>query len=150
LNGLRLQFKASYQLYDTQAALPPSTLRGTQIDITANFGETDQSLPSPGDMMLAIDNLGTTGAAAPCAARIDQDTGYEDFLHLAEASAAMIWLADKDGLCTFANQRWLEFRGRTLDQEIGTGWSQGIHPEDSLSVMADYWAALNARTPLRV
>lgn len=100
--------------------------------------------------MLAIDNLGTTGAAAPCAAKIDQDTGYEEFLRLTEGSAAMVWMADKDGLCTFANQSWLDFRGRTLDQEIGTGWADGIHPEDRPSVMPDYWAALHGRTPLRV
>jgi PAS domain S-box-containing protein len=101
-------------------------------------------------MMLAIDNLGTTGAAAPCAARIDKDTGYEDFQCMAEASAAMISTADKSGLCTFANQRWLELRGRTLAEESGTGWSEGIHPEDSRAVMAEYWTAVNARTPLRV
>jgi len=101
-------------------------------------------------MMLAIENLGTMAAAAPCAARIDKDTGHEDFLRLAEASAAMIWMADTEGLCTFANHRWLELRGRTLDHETGTGWTDGIHLEDRLAAMEHYWAAINARNPFRV
>ena len=58
------------------------------------------------------------------------EPAHEDFLRLAEASPAMIWMADNEGLCTFANQSWLDFRGKTLDQELGTGWMEGIHAED--------------------
>lgn len=43
---------------------------------------------------------------------------------------ALIWLADLDKNCTFFNQPWLNFTGRALEQEIGTGWTKGVHPED--------------------
>jgi len=75
---------------------------------------------------------------------------HEDFLKLAEASPAMIWMADNEGLCTFANQSWLDFRGRTLDQEIGAGWTEGIHSEDFQRAMRAYWMALKTRRPFRI
>jgi PAS domain S-box-containing protein len=100
-------------------------------------------------MMLGIDDPGISETAL-CAPRIEQDRGYEDFLRLADPSAAMIWMADNSGLCTFANQSWLEFRGRTLDEEIGTGWAEGIHPDDGLAVLRDYWGAFNRRHSLRI
>jgi PAS domain S-box-containing protein len=42
----------------------------------------------------------------------------------------MIWVADQNGSCTFANKPWLDFTGRSLQQELGTGWIQGIHSDD--------------------
>ena len=78
------------------------------------------------------------------------EPAHEDFLRLAEASPAMIWMADNEGLCTFANQSWLDFRGRTLDQEIGTGWTEGIHSEDFQRAMRGYWMALKTRHPFRI
>jgi PAS domain S-box-containing protein len=42
----------------------------------------------------------------------------------------LIWLADANHLRTHFNRAWLEFTGRTHDQEKGQGWSQSVHPED--------------------
>ena len=52
------------------------------------------------------------------------------FRLVADVAPVMIWAAAPDGECTFLNRRWLEFTGRTLEQELGHGWFQGIHPED--------------------
>jgi PAS domain S-box-containing protein len=115
--------------------------------------ETNGILASPRDMMLAIDDLATAGAAperASYPAGIEMDSGREDFLRLAEVSSAMIWMADNGGLCTFANPSWLEFRGRTLEQELGSGWAEGIHPDDALEALKIYWTAFHLRTPLRI
>jgi PAS domain S-box-containing protein len=101
-------------------------------------------------MMLGIDTASNSSAAAVCPVKIQLDPSQEDFLCLAGASSAMIWMADKDGLCTYANPSWLAFCGRALDQETGMGWAESIHPEDALSVLRDYWAALNTRLPLRL
>lgn len=42
----------------------------------------------------------------------------------------MIWVAGPDKLCNFFNNGWLDFTGRSLEQEIGNGWTAGIHPDD--------------------
>jgi PAS domain S-box-containing protein len=108
--------------------------------------ETFRSLESPSVMMLGIDNLAAPGVA-PCLARTAVEP--EAFIKLAEASPAMIWMADLDGLCTFANRSWLDFRGRTLGQERGHGWAEGIHPEDAHASLRAYWSACNEQRPFR-
>jgi PAS domain S-box-containing protein len=52
----------------------------------------------------------------------------------------MIWMAEPDGSVTFFNQRWLEFTGRTADQEVGLGWRASVHPEDA-DVAVEHWLA---------
>jgi len=100
-------------------------------------------------MMLGIDDLPVTSAGFG-AARAPADPVLEDFVKLAEASPAMIWMADNEGLCTFTNRSWLDFRGKTLDQEVGTGWAEGIHSEDFLRALRSYWAAFKAHRPFRI
>ncbi len=52
------------------------------------------------------------------------------FRIVADASPAMIWLAGADKGCYWINKTWLDFTGRTLAQEFGNGWAQGVHPND--------------------
>jgi PAS domain S-box-containing protein len=59
----------------------------------------------------------------------------------------MLWMAGADGRCVYVNELWLGFRGRTLDQELGTGWAEGVHPEDRAACRAAFAGALAARTP---
>lgn len=52
------------------------------------------------------------------------------FRQMANNAPVMIWMADETRQCTYVNQIWLDFRGRTLEQEVGLGWTKGIHPDD--------------------
>ena len=52
------------------------------------------------------------------------------FRIVADAAPVLIWISDVGKLCTFFNKVWLEFTGRPLEQEIGNGWREGVHPED--------------------
>src|SRR5262249_20667519 len=69
------------------------------------------------------------------------------FRIVADAAPVLIWMSGVDKLCTFFNKVWLEFTGRTLEQEIGYGWREGVHPDD-LHRLEPYKASFDARKPL--
>jgi PAS domain S-box-containing protein len=53
-----------------------------------------------------------------------------DYRLLVEQAPIMIWRTDSQASCDYFNERWLAFTGRTFAQELGDGWSEGVHPED--------------------
>jgi PAS domain S-box-containing protein len=67
------------------------------------------------------------------------------FQNMADAAPVLLWMSEPDGLCTFFNQSWLDFTGRTLEDEWGVGWAAGIHFEDFQRCMDTYVMAFNAR-----
>jgi PAS domain S-box-containing protein len=52
------------------------------------------------------------------------------FREMADAAPVMIWMSTLDGRCTWVNRRWTEWTGRTTPQELGTGWLDGVHPDE--------------------
>ena len=62
----------------------------------------------------------------------------------------MIWRSGVDKGCDFFNPWWLAFTGRTLAQELGDGWAEGVHPDDLDACLASYVAAFDARVPFRL
>jgi PAS domain S-box-containing protein len=67
------------------------------------------------------------------------------FQNMADAAPVLLWMSEPDGLCTFFNQSWLDFTGRTMEEEWGVGWAEGIHFEDFQKCMDTYFTAFNAR-----
>ena len=49
---------------------------------------------------------------------------------LVEQAPIMIWRSDPAKKCDYFNQRWLQYTGRTMEQELGDGWAEGVHPGD--------------------
>jgi two-component system CheB/CheR fusion protein len=66
---------------------------------------------------------------------------------IANASPALFWMAGLDKGCTWFNRTWLEFTGRTMEEELGNGWAEGVHPEDYPRCLATYVEAFDARRP---
>lgn len=89
----------------------------------------------------------TTNAARPNGLKLPLSEGETRFRTMADHAPVLLWMARADGLCEFFNQGWLTFTGRSLSEELGVGWAEGIHPEDVQRCMHTYFEALVARRP---
>jgi two-component system, cell cycle sensor histidine kinase and response regulator CckA len=67
------------------------------------------------------------------------------FRDMANSTPVLICASGADKLATFFNQGWLNFTGRTMEQELGYGWTEGLHPADLDHAVAAYSASFDAR-----
>jgi PAS domain S-box-containing protein len=72
------------------------------------------------------------------------------FRTMADAAPVLVWMAGPDMGCTYFNQGWLDFTGRTLEQERGDGWAEGVHADDYARCLATYQTACAARQPFEM
>ena len=68
----------------------------------------------------------------------------ERFRIVADFAPVFIWMSDADKLCNFVNKPWLDFTGRSLDQELGNGWAVGLHPDDRQRCYETFFSAFDA------
>ncbi|MEP0768905.1 MHYT domain-containing protein [Trichocoleus sp. ST-U1] len=67
------------------------------------------------------------------------------FRLMADMAPVMLWMCDCDKTCNYFNKGWLDFTGRTLEESIGMGWTQSLHPDDLQQCVETYRTAFDAR-----
>jgi PAS domain S-box-containing protein len=88
---------------------------------------------------VSLDNTAQKRAAAAL------QESEERFRVVANTAPVMIWMTDADNSSVFFNEGWLAFTGRTAEQESGSGWADGIHPEDLQRCLELCLASFRAR-----
>jgi PAS domain S-box-containing protein len=64
----------------------------------------------------------------------------EEYRLLVEKAPIMIWRATLTMECDYFNEMWLQFTGRSMEQEMGNGWAEGVHPDDFINCLEIYSA----------
>ena len=72
------------------------------------------------------------------------------FCEVMDIAPVMIWVSNKDKQCVWFNRPWLKFTGRDIQQELGDGWLEGVHPEDSDACLKTYVSRFDARSAFRM
>jgi len=60
------------------------------------------------------------------------------FRLIANTAPVLIWMSGSDRLCNYFNDPWLIFTGRRLEQELGNGWTEGVHADDLKKCLDTY------------
>jgi two-component system cell cycle sensor histidine kinase/response regulator CckA len=74
----------------------------------------------------------------------------ERFRNMADTAPVMIWVSGPDKLGTSFNKAWLDFTGRTMEQEFGEGWISGVHPDDLDHCLSTCGASFDARRAFQI
>jgi PAS domain S-box-containing protein len=74
----------------------------------------------------------------------------EQFRQMADQAPFPIWSSGTDAMRNFVNQAWEEFRGRVAEQELGSGWTDGLHPDDRDLCIETYVKSFTGRQAFRV
>ncbi|HEX5229654.1 MAG TPA: PAS domain S-box protein [Bryobacteraceae bacterium] len=73
----------------------------------------------------------------------------ERFRNIADSSPSMLWVADAKGSVEFMSRKLLEFGGTTLEQSNGAQWVRFLHPDDAVSYVEAFRAAVRDRAVFR-
>ena len=130
-----------------------AVLFGTTFGV-GRFGDAGVALPERvkgAQAAMMVVTLFTLILAALFAARRRNEATLKEserrFRLTADAAPVMIWISGIDKLCTWFNKPWLDFVGRTMEQELGNGWSENVHADDFDRCLKTYVDAFDARQP---
>ncbi|MDB5460823.1 MAG: hypothetical protein JWO72_2564 [Caulobacteraceae bacterium] len=73
--------------------------------------------------------------------------GETEFRELADNAPVLMYRVGLDKVCDYFNKPWLEFVGCSLQQEVGYGWAERVHPDDLERCVPLYVKAFDARQP---
>jgi PAS domain S-box-containing protein len=73
-----------------------------------------------------------------------------EFREIADSVPVMIWVTEPGGACTYLNRRWFEYTGQSVEEALGTGWLDAIHPDDKERSGQIFLSANARREPFRL
>lgn len=117
-----------------------TTKKGKRIDISVSISP----LPDWTGKIVGVSKIArdiTLAKLAEAALRESE----ERFRLISNAAPVMIWMSGTDKLCTYFNEFWLEFTGRSFRQELGNGWTEGVHADDLERCLQTYSQAFDRR-----
>ncbi|MGB7712492.1 MAG: PAS domain S-box protein [Microcoleus sp.] len=82
-------------------------------------------------------------------AEAQRQESEDRFRIVADTAPVMIWMSDSHKVCHYFNKVWRSFTGRTLEQEMGNGWMEGVHPDDLQHYLETRSAAFEAEAEYR-
>jgi PAS domain S-box-containing protein len=143
----------------TMSAATVPLMVGGEIDGVISFVTTKRRVTWTKDLLNRIRVLGEVfwnalqrkrSMQAVLASQAVLRESEERFRLVANTAPVLIWMSGTDKLCTFFNQGWLSFTGRSMEQELGEGWVIGVHPEDVQRCIKTYSASFDARAPFEM
>lgn len=81
------------------------------------------------------------------AVRTGSPMGTIEFEEIARFAAVMMWRSGPDKEFDWFNQPWIDFVGRPIEQELGHGWAERVHPDDHGRWVEIYAASFDAHEP---
>jgi PAS domain S-box-containing protein len=101
-------------------------------------------------IFLILGTLISILGAALRRSRLRSEESEERFRLMADSAPVMIWMSDATKASTWFNRPWLQFTGRSLEQEKGNGWTEGVHADDLERCLRSYETHFDARTPFEM
>jgi PAS domain S-box-containing protein len=130
------------------AAREGITIRDLELEIVFEDGTRKQLLEYAAPLFDRDGRpRGSVGAFIDVTARVAAE---ETFRTMANSAPVLVCMADTGNACVWVNDPWLRFTGRRLEQEMGEGWMEGVHPEDRERCRATIGGAFNRRQPFSV
>jgi PAS domain S-box-containing protein len=139
--SVALQHRSLLQFFDTES-------RGQIYDALRNINKSESRAIGPLSLRLPggettpysvnVMHITDEHSSEPLLLMVFADRSTEaalreseqTFHSFADSTSSLIWASGLDKLCFYFNQGWIEYTGRTLEEEYGNGWAAGVHPED--------------------
>jgi PAS domain S-box-containing protein len=134
-----------------EAALPPGTV---VVNREPTLWERGRKYFLAGIAVVVLQGLLIFGLFWQRARKRKAEAGLREsekrFRLVANTAPVLIWMSGTDKLCTYFNNSWLEFTGRSFEVECGNGWVEGVHPDDLQKCMETYTQSFDQKSPFRM